>query len=154
EHKMNYGTRGEVPEGDYVIPIGVAEVKRAGKDLTVIATSRQVLRALEAAEQVAREDGYDVEVIDPRTLCPLDEAPIFGSVRKTSRALIVSEAPKRGGWGSELLARIVEDAFDFLDAPVVQVAARNTPIPFAPILEDFVIPGMDDIVAGMRRVLA
>lgn len=154
EHKMIYGTRGHVPEDDYVVPLGVADVKRTGKHLTVIATSRQVLRALEAAEQVAREDGIDVEVIDPRTLYPLDMATIIASIRKTNRVLIVSEAPKRGGWGAEILARINEAAFDLLDAPVVQVAAQNTPIPFAPILEDFVIPDVADIVAGMRHVLA
>lgn len=93
-------------------------------------------------------------VVDPRTFYPLDEATILGSLRKTSRALIVSEAPKRGGWGAELVARIVEDAFDLLDAPVVQVAAHNTPIPFTPSLEEFAIPQVADIVAGIRQVLA
>jgi pyruvate/2-oxoglutarate/acetoin dehydrogenase E1 component len=154
EHKMIYGTRGPVPDDDYVVPLGIADVKRPGSDLTLVATSRQVLRALEAAEQVAREDGFDVEVVDPRTLYPLDEATIVESVRKTGRALVVSEAPKRGGWGAELVARIVEDAFDLLDAPVIQVAAHDTPIPFAPTLEEHVIPGVTDIVAGIRRILA
>jgi pyruvate/2-oxoglutarate/acetoin dehydrogenase E1 component len=153
EHKMSYGTRGLIPDEDYVVPLGVADVKRAGNDLTVIATSRQVLRALEAAEQVAREDGFDVEVIDPRTLYPLDKATILASVRKTTRAVIVSEAPKRGGWGAELLSQIVDDAFDYLDAPIVQVAAPNTPIPFAPAMEDFIVPDVLDIVAGIRKAL-
>jgi pyruvate dehydrogenase E1 component beta subunit len=137
-----------------LVPLGVADVKRPGKDLTVIATSRQVLRALEAAAVVAREDGYDVEVVDPRTLYPLDKRTILASVRKTHRALIVHEAAKRGGRGAEVLALVTEEAFDDLDAPVVRVAAPNTPIPFAPVMEDFVIPSVDDIVAGMRRALA
>jgi pyruvate/2-oxoglutarate/acetoin dehydrogenase E1 component len=154
EHKMNYGTKGDVPEDDYVVPLGVADVKRPGKDLTVIATSRQVLRALDAAEQVAQEDGYDVEVIDPRTLYPLDKATIVDSIKKTKRALVVYEAAKRGGWGAELVSEIVEDAFDYLDAPVLRVAAKNTPIPCAPVMEEFVIPKVEDIVAGIRRVLA
>jgi pyruvate/2-oxoglutarate/acetoin dehydrogenase E1 component len=153
EHKMSYGTRGLIPDEDYVVPLGVADVKRAGKDLTVIATSRQVLRALAAAEQVAREDRFDVEVIDPRTLYPLDKATIMSSVRKTTRVVIVSEAPKRGGWGAELLSQIVEDAIDYLDAPIVQVAAPNTPIPFAPVMEEFVVPNVADIVTGIRKAL-
>lgn len=154
EHKMAYGVRGPVPEEDYVVPLGVADVKRPGKDVTVIATSRQVLRALEAAEQVAREDGYDVEVVDPRTLYPLDKATIVASVKKTNRAVVVHEAAKRGGWGGELLSLIVEETFDYLDAPVVRVAAPNTPIPFAPVMEEFVIPDVADIVAGIRQALA
>jgi pyruvate/2-oxoglutarate/acetoin dehydrogenase E1 component len=154
EHKMAYTLKGDVPAEEYLVPLGVADVKRSGKDLTVIATSRQVLRALEAAEVVAREDGYDVEVVDPRTLYPLDRGTILASVHKTHRALIVHEAAKRGGWGAEMVALITEEAFDDLDAPVVRVAGRNTPIPFAPAMEEFVIPSVDDIVAGMRRVLA
>jgi pyruvate/2-oxoglutarate/acetoin dehydrogenase E1 component len=153
EHKMAYSTKGPVPEEGYEIPLGLAEVKRAGRDLTLIATSRQVLRALDAAERVATEHGYDVEVIDPRTIYPLDKRTILESVRKTHRVLIVHEAAKRGGWGAELLAVIEEEAFDELDAPIVRVAAPNTPIPFAPVMEDFVVPSVDDIVAGIRRCL-
>lgn len=154
EHKMSYGTVGLVPDGDYVVPLGVADVKRPGRDLTLVATSRQVLNALDAAEQAALEDGYDVEVIDPRTLYPLDTQTILGSVRKTHRAMVVHEAAKRGGWGAELLSTIIEGAFDFLDAPVVRVAAPNTPIPFAPEMEGYVIPGVPEILAGIRQVLA
>src|SRR5579884_224644 len=154
EHKMAYSTKGPVPEEDYVIPLGKADVKRPGKDLTLVATSRQVLRALEAAERVAIEDGYDVEVVDPRTLYPLDLETILASVRKTHRVLIVHEAARRGGWGGELLAQIVEHAFDDLDAQIIRVAAENTPIPFAPPMEEFVIPQVDDIVAGIRSALA
>jgi pyruvate/2-oxoglutarate/acetoin dehydrogenase E1 component len=154
EHKMAYGQRGPVPTDDYLVPLGVADVKRAGRDLTLIATSRQVQRALEAAERVAAEDGYDVEVVDPRTLYPLDKRAILASVRKTNRVLIVHEAARRGGWGAEMLALIEEEAFDDLDAPIMRVAAHNTPIPFAPAMEEFVIPSVDDVVAGIRRVLA
>jgi pyruvate/2-oxoglutarate/acetoin dehydrogenase E1 component len=154
EHKMAYTVRGEVPEGEYTVPLGVGDVKRPGRDLTVIATSRQVLRALEAAEVVAREDGCEVEVVDPRTLYPLDRATILSSVGRTHRALVVHEGPKRCGWGAELAALLTEEAFDDLDAPVVRVAGRNTPVPFAPVMEDFVIPSVGDIVEGMRRALA
>jgi pyruvate/2-oxoglutarate/acetoin dehydrogenase E1 component len=154
EHKMAYSTKGHVPEEDYVIPLGKADVKREGTDLTLIATSRQVLRALEAAEQVAQQDGYSVEVVDPRTLFPLDLDTILGSVRKTHRVLIVHEAAKRGGWGAELLSAIVEHAFDELDTRIYRVAAHNTPIPFAPTMEEFVIPNVDDIVDGIRAALA
>ncbi|MBI3974365.1 MAG: alpha-ketoacid dehydrogenase subunit beta [Chloroflexi bacterium] len=154
EHKMTYGVRGPVPEGDYTVPLGVADVKRPGTDITVIATSRQVLRALEAAERVAREDGYDVEVVDPRTLYPLDTRTILASIKKTHRAVVVHEAPKRGGWGGELLSTIVEGAFDYLDAPIVRVAAPNTPIPFAPEMERYIVPDVAEIVAGIRQVMA
>ena len=147
EHKMAYTVRGEVPEGEYTVPLGVGDVKRPGRDLTVIATSRQVLRALEAAEVVAREDGCEVEVVDPRTLYPLDRATILSSVGRTHRALVVHEGPKRCGWGAELAALLTEEAFDDLDAPVVRVAGRNTPVPFAPVMEDFVIPSVGDRAA-------
>ena len=153
EHKMIYTIKGPVPDGEHVIPLGVADVKRVGTDLTVVATSRQVLRALEAAEIVAREDGISVEVIDPRTLFPLDTEAIFNSIRKTHRVVIVHEAAKRGGWGGDLAATIIEELFDELDAPILRVAAHDTPIPFAPIMEDFVIPSVDDIVRGIRRVM-
>jgi pyruvate/2-oxoglutarate/acetoin dehydrogenase E1 component len=154
EHKMAYSTKGPVPDGEHVVPLGLADVKRPGRDMTLIATSRQVQRALEAAERVAAEDGREVEVVDPRTLYPLDKRTILASVRKTNRVLIVHEAARRGGWGAEMLALIEEEAFDDLDAPIARVAAHNTPIPFAPAMEEFVIPSVDDIVAGIRRVLA
>jgi pyruvate dehydrogenase E1 component beta subunit len=154
EHKMTYGTKGHVPTEDYVVPLGQADVKRPGNDLTLIATSGQVPKALAAAEQAARDDGYDVEVIDPRTLFPLDRQAIAASVEKTHRAVVVYEGARRGGWGAELLSAIVEDAFDYLDAPVVRVAAPNTPIPFAPEMERFVVPDAADILAGIRHALA
>ncbi len=153
EHKMNYTTKGPVPEGDYVVPLGKADVKREGKDLTLIATSRQVIRSLEAAEQVAREDGIQVEVIDPRTLFPLDLKTILESLAKTHRVVIVSEGVRRGGFGDHLTSKLMEKAFYELDRPIIQVAAKNTPVPFAPVMENFVIPDVPDIVAGIRDVL-
>ncbi|MDA8218515.1 MAG: alpha-ketoacid dehydrogenase subunit beta [Dehalococcoidales bacterium] len=154
EHKMIYTTTGPVPEEDYVVPLGKADVKRQGKDVTVIATSRQVLYALEAAEKIAAEDGVEVEVIDPRTLYPLDVKTIVQSVEKTHRVVVVSEDVRRGGYANLITAKIMEKAFYDLDAPVEEVAACNTPIPFSPAMENFVIPGVPDIMAGIRKVLS
>lgn len=151
EHKLLYNTKGPVPTEDYVVEFGKAEVRRTGRDVTIVAISRMVGLALEAAEQLARE-GVEVEVIDPRTLVPLDEATILASVRKTRKALIVHEAVERGGVGAEISAMIHEKVFDYLDAPVGRVAARNTPVPFAPKLEEFVIPSVADILAGVRQL--
>lgn len=152
EHKLLYNTKGPVPEEEYVIPLGQADVKRPGKDVTIIATSRMVGRALEAAQRLA-QDGVDTEVIDPRTLVPLDEGAILGSVRKTGKVLIVHEAVERGGTGAELTALIQQKAFDHLDAPIGRIGARNTPVPFAPQLEDYVIPGVAAIVEGVRNLI-
>jgi pyruvate/2-oxoglutarate/acetoin dehydrogenase E1 component len=152
EHKMLYNETGEVPEGEYLIPLGKADVKREGRDVTVIATSRMVLRSLEAAEELAKE-GISVEVLDPRSLVPLDEETLLRSVQKTHRVVIVHEAVKRGGIGAEIAATIAERAIEYLDAPIVRVAAPNTPMPFAPILENFVIPDKNRIIEGIRRAL-
>jgi len=153
EHKLLYNEKGPVPEDEYTIPLGVADVKRPGMDVTVIATSRMVLRSLNAAEQL-EEEGISVEVVDPRTLVPLDEEMLLESVRKTNRVVIVHEACRRGGVGAEIAAIIQEKAFDYLDAPIERVGAADVPVPFAPILEDFVIPDEGKIVDAIRRVLA
>jgi pyruvate/2-oxoglutarate/acetoin dehydrogenase E1 component len=153
EHKLLYNEEGEVPEEEYLVPLGVADRKRTGKDVTVIATSRMVKAALEAAD-VLKEDGIDVEVIDPRTLVPLDEKTILESVQKTHRVVIVHEACKRGGIGAEIAAVIAEKAIDSLDGPIVRVAGADAPVPFAPILEKFVLPDATRIVAGIRQALA
>ncbi len=152
EHKMLYGVEGHVPADDYVIPLGVADVKREGKDVTVITYSRMVHRSLEAAEQLAAE-GIDVEVVDLRCLKPLDMETIAASVKKTGRVVGVTEAYKTGSFISELAMVIQEELFDWLDAPMVRVAAADVPVPMAETLEDAAIPGVEAIVAGIRQAL-
>ncbi len=152
EHKMLYNEEGFVPDEDYIIPYGVADVKREGSDVTVITYSRMVLRALEAAERLARE-GISVEVIDLRTLKPLDMDTIAASVKKTGRVVGITEAYKTGSFLSELAMRIQEEVFDWLDAPVVRVAAADVPVPMSEPLEDACIPNVERIIASIRQVL-
>jgi 2-oxoisovalerate dehydrogenase E1 component len=155
EHKMLYGVEGYVPAGedaDYVIPFGIADVKREGSDVTVITYSRMVHRALEAAEKLAQE-GISVEVIDLRTLRPLDMETIATSVKKTGHVVGVTEAYKTGSFVSELTTLIQEELFDWLDAPIVRVAAADVPVPMSEPLEDAAVPNVDAIVAGIRKVL-
>jgi pyruvate dehydrogenase E1 component beta subunit len=152
EHKLLYPTRGPVPEEEYLIPLGQADVKRAGTDVTVVSYSRTLLFALAAAERLAGE-GISVEVIDLRTLVPLDMAAILSSVEKTSRLVVVHEAHRCCGFGAELAARVQEEALYYLEAPIVRVAARDVPIPVSPVLESHVLPQEDDIVAAVRRVV-
>lgn len=153
ENKLLNATRGEVPEDEYLIPIGKADVKRSGNDLTLIATSRMVLFALSAAERLAKED-IDVEVIDPRTLTPLDLDTIIASVEKTGKVVIVHEACERCGVGAEFAAQIQEKAFDYLDGPILRVANPNVPIPFNPTLEAAAIPDEERIVSAIKKSLA
>ena len=152
EHKLLYATKGEVPDGEHLVPLGRADVKRSGEDVTIITISHMVLKALRAAERLATE-GIEAEVIDLRTLAPLDLETILRSVRKTNRVVIVHEACRRGGFGGELAAQIQEEAFDFLDAPVQRVGALDVPIPYSKPMEDYVIPDEGRIVASVRRVL-
>ncbi|NLE44584.1 MAG: dehydrogenase [Chloroflexi bacterium] len=152
EHKMLYGIEGYVPEEDYIIPYGVADVKREGSDVTVVTYSRMVHRSLEAAEKLA-DDGISVEVIDLRTLKPLDMETISASVKKTGRVIGVTEAYKTGSFLSELATRIQEELFDWLDAPVLRVAAADVPVPMSEPLEDAAIPGVDVIAQAIRNVL-
>jgi len=153
ETKLSYvGAGGPVPEELYAIPIGKADVKREGADVTVLATMAMVPRALTAATQLARE-GIDVEVIDPRTLRPLDEETILESVRKTNRLVIVHEAWQKGGFGAEVSALVVENAFDYLDAPIQRVGARDVPMPYNDGLEVEVIPSIDRIANAIRDVM-
>jgi pyruvate dehydrogenase E1 component beta subunit len=152
EHKLLYRTPGLVPEAAYSIPLGQAEVKRKGRDLTVIAYSIMLPRALEAAEQLAIE-GLEIEVIDLRSLNPLDEATIVQSAAKTGRVLIVHEAPRTGGFGGEVAAVIADsDAFDYLDAPIRRLAGRDIPIPYNRTLERAAVPQVEDIVAAARAL--
>lgn len=152
EHKMLYRIKGPVPAEDYVIPLGVADVKRAGDDVTVVATSLTVGLALEAASRLD-EEGVSVEVIDPRTISPLDTETIVRSVRKTGRLVVVTDACKRGSIAGEIAAQVIEDAFDYLDAPIVRVAGLDVPLPYSPSLEDAAVPQVDDIVRAVRRLL-
>jgi len=145
EHKMLYNLKGDVPEESYEIPLGVADIKREGKDITIIATGMMVNHAVEAAQKLEQE-GIDVEVIDPRTLVPLDEKAILESVKKTGRVLVVYEAVKRGGFGTEIVSLIAEsDAFDYLDAPILRLGGIEAPIPYNPKLEKAAIPQVSDI---------
>jgi len=152
EHKLLYRDRGPVPEDPYTIPLGLADVKREGRDFTIVAYSVMVQRALEAAQRLARE-GIEAEVIDPRTLRPLDRETIVRSVCKTGRVLIVQEAPAACGVGAELAATIVEsEAFDYLDAPVRRLTGRDVPIPYNRTLERAAVPQVEDIVATGRQL--
>ena len=153
EHKLLYKVKGPVPEELYEIPLGQGEVKRTGRDLTIIATSIMVPRSLQAAEVLAKE-GIEVEVVDPRTLKPLDEATLVTSAKKTGRVLIVHEAVKIGGFGGELAAVIAEsEAFGYLDAPIVRLAGRDMPIPYNRNLEVHTVPQVEDIVAKARELV-
>nr|WP_320192451.1 alpha-ketoacid dehydrogenase subunit beta [uncultured Desulfobacter sp.] len=151
EHKMLYGTEGEVPEEEYTIDFGKAKVVKEGEDLTIVATSQMVLTALEAAEQLAK-DGINAEVVDPRTLSPLDMDTILNSVCKTHALLIAHEAVKTAGPGAEIAAQVAQEAFDQLDAPIVRVGAPFTPVPFSPPLEQAFIPGVEQIVRAAKTM--
>lgn len=150
EHKMLYATKGEVPDDpDYMVPFGQAAVRREGRDVTIVAIGGMLPKALEAAELLAQE-GIEAEVVDPRTLVPLDKETILASVRKTSRVVIVHEAHKRLGPGAEIAAMIAEEGIGYLDGPIARVAAKNVPLPYSPELENFVLPGVADIVETAR----
>ncbi len=152
QHKRLFAQSGPVPDGEYIIPIGRADVKRPGRDITVLTYSRMTYQSLEAAERLAA-DGIEAEVVDLRTLKPLDFDTITQSVQKTHKVLIAHEAWLTGGFGAELAARIGEELFDELDAPVTRVGARDVPVPFSPVLENTVLPQVEDIVDGIRKVL-
>jgi len=152
EHKLLYATKGMVPDGEHLIPLGHADVKRPGKDVTIVTISHMTLKALRAAERLAAE-GIEAEVIDLRTLVPLDLATVLRSVRKTNRVVIAHEACRRGGFGGELAAQIQEEAFDFLDAPIQRVGALDVPIPYSKPMEEYVIPDENRIVSAAKRVV-
>lgn len=152
EHRGLYRITGDVDDAETLVPLGSADVKRAGRDVTVIATARMVHEALEAAERLA-EQGVDVEVLDPRSLVPLDRETLAASVRRTHRVVIAEEGPMRGSTGAWLAWVVMEDCFDDLDAPIVRVAGPNIPIPFSPPLEAFATPVANDVVAAVQRLL-
>jgi pyruvate dehydrogenase E1 component beta subunit len=153
EHKVLYGVSGDVPEGEYLLPLGKGDVKKEGKDVTVIATGMMVHKALEAASKLETE-GISVEVVDPRTLVPLDEEMILTSVKKTGRVVITHEAPKRSGFGAEIAAIIVEKGFPYLKKNIVRVCGKDTPVPFSPPLEQYYIPQAQDILQGIKSVMS
>ncbi len=153
EHKALYRSAGPVPDGDFTVPIGQAEVKRAGRHATVVTYSLMVQRALAAADKLAAE-GIEVEVVDLRTLTPLDMETVYTSVRKTMRLLVVHEAVRDFGPGAEVAARVAEECFDSLDAPIMRVGGPYTPVPFSPVLENSWLPNEDRIVATIRQLLA
>ncbi|HMA04035.1 MAG TPA: alpha-ketoacid dehydrogenase subunit beta [Gemmatimonadaceae bacterium] len=155
EHKYLYRRiKEEMPQGDHVVPIGKARVAREGTDVSIITYAATVWKALEAAEQLAKEDGLSVEVLDLRTLLPMDDEAIIATVKKTNRVLIVHEDTRTGGVAGEITARINEHAFEWLDAPILRVTAADVPLPFAPPLEDYVLPQVTDIVSVARRLAA
>jgi pyruvate dehydrogenase E1 component beta subunit len=154
EHKMLYAEKGDVPEGDYLVSFGQASVVRPGTDVTIIAIGGMLHHAVAAAEQLARDPHpISCEVIDPRTLVPLDVPALVSSARKTGRVVVAHEAHKRSGPGAEIAAVIAEEALDYLDSPIVRVAAKNVPLPYAPELEQFVLPGTADIMQAARRLM-
>jgi pyruvate dehydrogenase E1 component beta subunit len=153
EHKVLYKTKGEVPEGDYTIPIGVAEIKRAGRNITVVANNVMVMKTLNVAERLSKE-GIEVEVIDPRTLLPLDTQTIIDSVARTGRLLVVHEACQTGGWAGEVIAAVVgSPAFDYIDAPVRRLGGKDIPIPYNRGLERIAIPQETDIEQEIRALV-
>jgi pyruvate dehydrogenase E1 component beta subunit len=152
EHRTLYNLKEEMPDEVEPIPLGKARVIREGEDVTVVATGRLVHEALDAANQL-EEKGVSVEIVDPRTLQPLDEELIVGSVKKTNRCVVAHEAVTRMGFGAEVAAVVQHQAFDWLDAPVERVGAKFTPIPFAPVMEEFVVPHAKDVVEAIQRTV-
>ena len=163
EHKLLYGSKGprsergalspvgEVPDDDYLVPIGRGIVRRPGQDVTIVGKLLTVYRALVAAEQLAQE-GIEAEVIDPRTLVPLDRELILKSVRKTGRLVIVEEDNLTGGWAADLAGIAAQDAFDWLDAPIKRISAPDTPVPFAPVMEQFYVPSAERVVEAVKSL--
>jgi pyruvate/2-oxoglutarate/acetoin dehydrogenase E1 component len=152
EHKRLYFTKGPVPEEEYLVPLGQAVVRRPGDHVTVVANQLLVDQALEAAEALAGE-GIGLEVIDVRTISPLDMGTISASLRRTGRLIVAHEANRTAGWGAEVVARAAEHDFHYLDAPIVRVAAKDAPIPFSDVLERAVLPQTEEIVAAARALV-
>ena len=152
EHKRLYKIKGPVPEEEYLIPFGVADIKREGKDVTVVTMSRMVHESLKAANELEKE-GISVEVIDLRTLVPWDKERVIESVKKTNHLVVVHETWKRAGWGAEIASVVQEEAFDYLDAPILRVGEKNVPMPFSPPLEEFVTPDYKDVINAVKKIL-
>jgi pyruvate dehydrogenase E1 component beta subunit len=153
EHKALFAEKGEVPDGEHVVPLGEAAVVREGADVTIVALAAMVPRAVAAAERLDADHGIDAEVIDLRCLIPLDTAAILRSVAKTSRLFTVEENPRAGGWGAEIVSIVADEAFYSLDAPLVRITTPHIPLPSAALLEDLAVPSVDRIVATIKRRL-
>ncbi len=151
-HKLLGGSRSNVPDEEYTIPLGKADIKREGVDVTVVAVALMVHRALAVAEKL-QEEGISVEVIDPRTLVPLDKQTIINSLQKTGRLVIMDEEPRTGSWAAEVSAMVAEEAFDLLDAPIRRVCAPDTPVPFSPVLEKFWMPDEEDLTRAITEIM-
>lgn len=151
EERALYGVKGPVPEDEYLVPIGEADIKREGKDVTVVSIARSVIQALEAAK-ILEKEGVDIEVIDPRTIKPLDKGMIINSVKKTGKLVIVHDACKTGGIGAEIASLVAEEALDYLDAPIKRVAGLDTIIPYNPELEHYVVPDVGDILEAVTEI--
>jgi pyruvate dehydrogenase E1 component beta subunit len=152
EHATLYQTRGEVPDGDFIVPIGKSTIARPGKDVTIVTYSKMLEISLKAAEELAKE-GIEVEIVDLRSLRPLDMDPVIESFKKTNRAVVVEEGWKSFGIGSEIAARIYEEAFDFVDAPVKRVAQTEVPLPYNRALEQMMLPKVEDVISAVKEVL-
>jgi len=152
ENEVLYNLKGEVPEEEYTIPLGLADVKRPGKDVTIVAWSRSTQFALQAADLLAK-DGIEAEVVDPRTLRPLDEDLIFDSVRKTNRCVVVEEGWRYAGFGAEIADRVQRECFDALDAPIIRVTAADVPMPYSRMLEKAFLPQPEKVVDAVKQVL-
>lgn len=152
EHATLYQTRGEVPEGDYIVPIGKSTVARPGKDVTIVTYSKMLEISLKAAETLAKED-IEAEIVDLRSLRPLDMDPVIESFKKTNRAVVVEEGWKSFGVGSEIAARIYEEAFDYVDAPIKRVAQTEVPLPYNHTLEQMMLPKVEDVISAVKEVL-
>ena len=152
EHATLYQARGEVPEGDYIVPIGKSTVQRPGKDVTIVTYSKMLELSLKAADQLSKE-GIEVEIVDLRSLRPLDMEPVITSFKKTNRAVIVEEGWKSFGVGAEVMARIYEQAFDYVDAPILRVAQKEVPLPYNRKLEQMALPQVEDIIKAVKEVL-
>jgi pyruvate dehydrogenase E1 component beta subunit len=153
EHKLLYDMEGEVPEGEYTIPLGQADIKREGRDVTVVAIGRMVHIALEAAERLAAGDGISLEVVDPRTLSPLDEETIINSVKKTHHLVVVDEDNPRCSLAADIVALVATRAIEYLDGPPQMVTAPHTPVPFSPALEDLYVPSPEKVIQAVNRAL-
>jgi pyruvate/2-oxoglutarate/acetoin dehydrogenase E1 component len=152
EHKLLYETKGLIPDEEYYIPFGLADIKRSGTDVTIVSTSRMLLESLKAAEHL-QEEGINSEVIDLRTLVPWDKQTVLNSVQKTHHLIVAHETWKKAGWGAEVTATIQEEAFEYLKAPILRVGAKNVHIPFSPGLQDYVVPGYKNIEDAVRKTI-